>query len=117
MNQGYFPLPRSPIGMGCLGGFGDFVPGGFPLPQSPVGTLPKSPDLTQSMLELLPDSSDCGMGCGCDSCSGGMGDIAVPAWAMALPAPLNSSMMGFPVVYAGLIVAVLWFMNSKKGRR
>lgn len=129
---GGFPLPASPI----YDGMGDFVCGGFPLPQNPVyfqpsitGSLPKTPDLTSADLAPIPSyDSPCGsgMGCGCGgSCGGGCGmgaltgDTIIPQ--ASLPSFLQGDALitGFPTLYlaAGVILAGLFFMNSKKGRR
>jgi hypothetical protein len=124
---GGFPLPWNPVFADS--GVGDFVWGGFPLPQNPVGarasaygSLPKAPDLPMALIghgngaEL--DAGDCGMGCGC---SGGMGALEIPAWAMTLPAPLNGQVAGIPTVYlAGGLLAVFFILpmiGGRKGRR
>ena len=121
---GGFPLPWTPV----YDGMGEFVPGGFPLPQTPVyfasanGSLPKAPDLPMAAINgngayMGPcgmGSLDCGCGGTCGSC--GMGALSVPMWAATLPAPLNSTWGGIPVVYiaGGVLIA---FMLMKRGRR
>lgn len=113
-----------------VSGLADIVTGRYPLPWNPiqphdqVGALPKAPDMTFDMIEpdrdfAFTDScSGDGMGCACGGgCRGGMGALAVPTWAASLPAPLNSSAMGIPIVYLGLGAIALYFFSTRKGRR
>jgi hypothetical protein len=109
-----FPEPYNPIWQGQatgIRGLADFVDANFPEPHNPIySNWPKGIR---------------GMGCGCGGgCSGdcGMGALAVPAWAMTLPAPLNTMAGPLPVVYwiaGGLAAAVVlpMLMGGKRGRR
>lgn len=120
---GGFPLPASPIYDG-LNGLSDFVPAQFPLPQGPVfyaaadGTLPKAPAITQADLAPTPAADSgypCGgegMGCGCASCGGGMGDLD-------LTTLIPGSTFGISNTYlvGGAILAVIVFSSMGGGRR
>jgi len=99
---GSFPEPHNPIV--SMNGLRDFVPGNFPEPHNPLYGM-----------------AGVGCACGgkCDDC-GGMGAVAVPTWAASLPAPLNSTAAGFPVVYwaaGGLAALVVLPMILGGGRR
>ena len=117
---GNFPEPHNPIRLDIVPnwepetgggnfrlrrrGLRDFVPGNFPEPHNPLYGM-----------------AGVGCACGgkCDDC-GGMGAVAVPTWAASLPAPLNSTAAGFPVVYwaaGGLAALVVLPMILGGGRR
>jgi hypothetical protein len=123
-------------------GMNDFVPGNFPEPYNPIWQTPMQPNWDQTPQIAMGDFVDanfpepnnpiwrpggiggigCGGGCGCADC--GMGALAVPAWAMTLPAPLNGvdPAIGVPYVYWGLGAAALIFVvpmltGGKRGRR
>ena len=109
--RGNFPEPYNPIWHPGMGDLRDFVSAEFPEPYNPI-----YPDTHTGIRGM-----GCGGGCGCSEC--GMGALAVPAWAMTLPAPLNGvdPALSIPWVYwigggIGLLV-VAPMLFGKKGRR
>ncbi len=120
-------------------GMNDFVHANFPEPWNPIWNTPMQPNWDQTPQIAMGDFVDanfpepnnpiwrpggiggigCGGGCGCSDC--GMGALSVPAWAMTLPAPLNTMAGPLPVVYwigGGLAaIFVLPALLGKKGRR
>ncbi len=108
---GNFPEPYNPIWQPGMGDLRDFVSAEFPEPYNPI-----YPDTHTGIRGM-----GCGGGCGCADC--GMGAIGVPAWALALPAPLNGvdPALSIPWVYWGLGIGGLLVVGpmlfGKKGRR
>jgi hypothetical protein len=122
-------------------GMNDFVSANFPEPYNPIWQTPMQPNWDQTPQISVGDFVDanfpepynpiwqkgsmgsigCGGGCGCADC--GMGALSVPAWAMTLPAPLNTMAGPLPVVYwigggiAALLVLPAVLGGGKRGRR